>query len=856
MVTTPTLWKLARTSASLGIAFLAVGLIMLVASMSSGAQEQVYLEDAVQNGQVEILITGKNIRFTEPMLSLRLRNKSSASLAVVIRAGLELVSDDPVYADVIVGKESIASFQAGEERSIELYAFSLDPTRSFPPAEVRYSIKSMSGDPGLLDLLDRVQEQHAENKLASQLAVWIQAMGYTFEQLEDTLEVSLDNYQAETFSLLGLPTAMVSSPEMTTAPTSASPDITPSGAVESSATPQVAPPELEPTTIVLLVGSVALVIVSLVAAYFFSRQRSTQTAESGRRILRGKSRSQERTEERCLVCNMPLKQCTCAGTISMKREERQIPAKDEGEQLPKAGEPEMRLITFVEEQIRQTHDLPGEEDVLLSRARLPFALIPLPAISAPHALLSRNSHSFRIKDLNSSNGTQVNNQKLAASRDATSGVREISLEDGAQVTFGNVTLTFEEKPLAFRDGQGRTYEIPPGDRVIITRIRLPYIEVKDNSVSAPHALLRKEGKQFVVKDLNSGNGTQLGTSSAGGFDYSPISRPSLLAEGRRLRLGRVELELRSTPDVPEKDAKYYGPYRIISPIGRGGMARVFEGCDHSGQRVAIKVPKPDFAYDETFRHWFAREARIWEKLKHSNIVPILRFDEDKRKEYLQKNRGQLYIAMQYIDGCSLAELLLAGPPLEERVIMEIIRCVASALQYAHEHGVVHRDVKPNNILVSKTGEVFITDFGIARAKGETTIVKHGELPGAPLYMSPEQGPRKEGDEKREIDQRSDIYSLGVVIYQMITGRVPFEGTDPFVVIKKHQVEVPVSPEKLRPGVSKQLIEIVMRCLEKDPAKRYQNAQEIVDKLPIFKSAAPELAALVTEAEKYTVSIDL
>ena len=206
--------------------------------------------------------------------------------------------------------------------------------------------------------------------------------------------------------------------------------------------------------------------------------------------------------------------------------------------------------------------------------------------------------------------------------------------------------------------------------------------------------------------------------------------------------------------------------------------------------------------------------------------------------------------MDYVDGCSLTRLLLAAAPLEERIIMEIIRCVAGALQIAHDQGVVHRDIKPSNILISSKGQVFITDFGIARAAGEATITRPGEVPGAPLYISPEQAAGQEGD------QRSDIYSLGVVIYQMITGQVPFDGTELGVVLEKHRTEAPLAPDEIRGDVSKPLMEIVMRCLEKEPDKRYQSAQEIVDKLPLHKSAEPELAALVAEAEKYTISIDL
>jgi serine/threonine-protein kinase len=254
-----------------------------------------------------------------------------------------------------------------------------------------------------------------------------------------------------------------------------------------------------------------------------------------------------------------------------------------------------------------------------------------------------------------------------------------------------------------------------------------------------------------------------------------------------------------------------GRYQVERKLGSGGMANVYLAEDQElGRRVAIKILNDRHAGDEQFVERFRREAKNAAALSHPNIVSI--YDRGEAE-------GTYYIAMEYLDGRSLKELIVQRGPAPITVAVEYARQILSALRFAHRHGIVHRDIKPHNVLVDAEGRVKVTDFGIARA-GTSQMTEAGSIVGTAQYLSPEQA--RGGD----VDQRSDLYSLGIVLYELLTGTLPFNGDTPVEIAMKHLSAVPDAPSARRPDVPRDLDLIVTRALAKDPDDRYQSAEEM------------------------------
>lgn len=256
-----------------------------------------------------------------------------------------------------------------------------------------------------------------------------------------------------------------------------------------------------------------------------------------------------------------------------------------------------------------------------------------------------------------------------------------------------------------------------------------------------------------------------------------------------------------------------GVYQIESLLGTGGMATVYRAYHPSLDRyVALKVMHPMFQQDDGFLSRFTREARIVGKLEHSNIVPIYDFNE---------NNGQPYLVMKYIDGKTLKQVIEETPPTLQR-ILQIIRQVASALDYAHQHGVLHRDVKPSNVLLTHDNQIYLADFGLARLvqAGDSTM-SAGMIVGTPNYISPEQAYGE-----TEVTAESDLYNLAVMLYEMVVGRLPFVANSPMATIHKHIYEIPPTPSSLNPELPPLVDAVLLKGLEKNPADRYHRAGEL------------------------------
>lgn len=259
-----------------------------------------------------------------------------------------------------------------------------------------------------------------------------------------------------------------------------------------------------------------------------------------------------------------------------------------------------------------------------------------------------------------------------------------------------------------------------------------------------------------------------------------------------------------------------GRYELLEKIGDGGMAVVYKGRDKLLNRfIAVKILRPEFTKDATFVENFKRESQAAAGLSHPNIVGV----------YDVGREGNInYIVMELIDGQTLNKIIEEEAPMDYKKVIDISKQVASALRVAHKNKIIHRDVKPHNIMITSDGVVKLADFGIARAVNDTTLSTGSKIVGSVHYFSPEQA------RGNYVDERSDIYSLGIVMYEMLTGKVPFDGENPVTVALKHINEEIVPPRELEPGIPPALERCVMKATSKYQTKRYASADELIQEL--------------------------
>lgn len=274
-------------------------------------------------------------------------------------------------------------------------------------------------------------------------------------------------------------------------------------------------------------------------------------------------------------------------------------------------------------------------------------------------------------------------------------------------------------------------------------------------------------------------------------------------------------------------------YQIIAKIGAGGMADVYKAIDSVLDRpVAIKVLHRHFAEDEDFVSRFRREAQAAANLNHPNIVSIYDWGSQ---------NSTYFIVMELLEGESLKQRIQAKGVIPPREAMEITKKVLSALSFAHRNNIVHRDIKPHNIIITNDGEVKVTDFGIARA-GASTMTQTGTILGTAHYLSPEQA------RGHEVGVTSDLYSAGVVLYEMVTGRIPFDGENPVAIALKHVHEAPVRPIELNADIPQALQTIILKAMAKNPESRYQSATEMRNDIMRLMEGMPIVAVPSDEQE--------
>jgi len=258
-------------------------------------------------------------------------------------------------------------------------------------------------------------------------------------------------------------------------------------------------------------------------------------------------------------------------------------------------------------------------------------------------------------------------------------------------------------------------------------------------------------------------------------------------------------------------------YEIERLVARSGMASIYRAKDiRSGVPVALKIPHPEAEADPLLFDRFRREEEIGKKLDHPSVMKVYG-DEDKHR---------IYMVLEWVDGRLLRQILIEQKKLPVERALRITLSILDALDYIHSHGVVHRDLKPENIMVDPEDHIKLIDFGIAGAAGlrRLTFAKLTQAMGTPDYISPEQVKSKRGD------ARSDIYAMGVMLYEMLTGEVPFHGPNPFAIMNDRLLNNPIPPRELNPEISPQLQEIIYRAIERNPANRYSSAKEFAKDL--------------------------
>jgi len=302
-----------------------------------------------------------------------------------------------------------------------------------------------------------------------------------------------------------------------------------------------------------------------------------------------------------------------------------------------------------------------------------------------------------------------------------------------------------------------------------------------------------------------------------------------------------EIPVTETLETPKEELStgsvFAGRYQIIEELGKGGMGKVYRALDKKlNEEVALKLIKPEIASDKKTLERFNNELKFARKIAHKNVG---------RMYELMEEKGTHFITMEYVPGQDLRGLIRQTGQLAVGTAISIAKQVCEGLIEAHRLGVIHRDLKPQNIMIDKEGMARIMDFGIARSLKAKGITGAGVMVGTPEYMSPEQV------ESKEVDQRSDVYTLGVILYEMVTGRVPFEGDTPLSVAVKHKTEAPPDPKQINTQIPEDLGRLILKCLEKDSDKRYQSAGEVRSELENIERGIPTTDRVIPRKKPMT-----
>jgi len=302
-----------------------------------------------------------------------------------------------------------------------------------------------------------------------------------------------------------------------------------------------------------------------------------------------------------------------------------------------------------------------------------------------------------------------------------------------------------------------------------------------------------------------------------------------------------EIPVTETLETPMEElttgSTFAGRYQIIEELGKGGMGKVYKALDKKiNEKIALKLIKPEIASDKKVIERFSNELKFARKVSHRNVG---------RMYHLGEHEGIHFITMEYVSGEDLKSMIRMSGQLGMGTAINIAKQVCEGLNEAHNLGVIHRDLKPQNIMIDKNGNARVMDFGIARSLREKGITGAGVTVGTPEYMSPEQV------EAKDVDMRADIYSLGIILYEMVTGRLPFEGDTALSIAVKHKTEAPPNPKEFNSQIPEDLTHLILKCLEKDKEKRYQSPEELLAELTKIEKGVPTAERVIPKRKPAT-----
>ncbi len=363
-------------------------------------------------------------------------------------------------------------------------------------------------------------------------------------------------------------------------------------------------------------------------------------------------------------------------------------------------------------------------------------------------------------------------------------------------------------------GLSYTFDAPNGT-AFVGRLQSCNLVITDPLASRRHFTISNTNGVYALTDLNSHNGTYVNGRKVDGMTKVPLSFGSTVRAGETL----FNFVSENDPDKGSLAGKKVGGYQLVERLGVGGMGEVYKAVQLSlGRQVALKILSSELTIDRTFVERFLREARAAGRLNHPNIVQVHDSGEQD---------GTYYFSMEYVDGGSVQDLINGGKKIPQDRATEIALQSAHALDYAQKIGIVHCDVKPDNLMLTASGDVRLADLGIAKQTNEKGSADQSDgVFGSPHYMAPEQA------RGLQLDHRSDLYSLGVTYYRMLLGRVPFNGKDAKEIMERQVFDEPEDPKNIDSTLAPMIYTILDRLMRKRPGERYQSAANLIVDLEI------------------------